>query len=239
MTKECFKDMKTINFLVSTVVLLAFSLTGMAQERKFPFNGNLTDFHGKAIKKARIYITSPKRYVTCTKLGDFGLTNVDTSDTLKIAVADSLFKVPIDKRRSLKICLNPQTGEMISSEDTELFNKGFDHVSRRERNLGTIISGEAIRRSGRGNLFDALKGRVPGLNITNDGRPGGDSEVNIRGIKSLTLSSTPLFVVDGIITESINDISIYDIDYVEILKEAHIYGSRGANGAILVFTKLP
>lgn len=211
----------------------------MAQERKIPFNGRLIDFNGEAIKKARIYVKSPKRYATCNKAGDFGLTDVDTNDTLKISVGKDIFKVAINKRKSIIVHLNTQTGESLAVEDTELYDKGFDHVIRRERNLGTIISGETIRRSGRNNLFEALKGRVPGLNITNDGRPGGDSEVNIRGIKSIMGSSTPLFVVDGIITETINDISVYDIDYVEILKNAHFYGSRGANGAILIFTKLP
>lgn len=211
----------------------------MAQERKIPFNGRLTDFEGKAIKKARLYVTSPGNYATCNKVGDFGLTNVDTSDTLKISVSKKIFKVAIEKRRSIVVRLNTENGEVLVNENKEIFDKGFDHVVRRERGMGTIISGESIRRSSRRSLLDALKGRVAGLNISNDGRPGGDSEVNIRGIKSLTASSTPLFVVDGIITENINDISLYDIDYVEILKNAPIYGLRGANGAILVFTKLP
>lgn len=229
----------TMKRLLLLNILVACSMGGMAQERKIPFNGRLTDMKGEVIKKARVYVTSPKRYVTCNKAGDFGLTNVDTDDTLKISVGKELYKVPINKRRSIVISLNTETGESVAKEDQQIYDKGFDHVSRRERNLGTIISGETLRRSGHSNLMNALKGRVAGLNITNDGTPGGDSEVNIRGIKSLTLKSTPLFVVDGVVTETINDISLFDIDYVEILKNAHLYGSRGANGAILVFTKLP
>lgn len=220
-------------------ILLLICIGAIAQERKIPFNGRLTDFEGKAIKKARVYVTSPGRYATCNKTGDFGLVNVDTSDTLKILADKKTFKVAINKRRSIVVHLDTETGKMLVNENMEIFEKGFDHVARRERGLGTIISGESIRRSSRRSLLDALKGRVAGLNISNDGRPGGDSEVNIRGIKSITASSTPLFVVDGIITETVNDISLYDIDYVEILKDAPIYGSRGANGAILVFTKMP
>ena len=63
--------------------------------------------------------------------------------------------------------------------------------------------------------------------------------MNIRGLKSFISDSTPLFVVDGFIVETLNDVPIYDIDYVEILKDGHMYGSRGANGVILVFTHLP
>lgn len=219
--------------------LLLCCLCGNAQERKVPFNGRLTGFDGKAIKKARVYIKSPKRYVTCNKWGGFGFVDIDTKDTLKILIdKKNEYKVAINNRKSIVVLLNTATGEIVANEDQELIEKGFDYNVRRDRSSGgTIISGETLRRSGRNNLFQALAGRVPGLNISTDGNPGGDSEINIRGTKSLLLSSTPLFVVDGIITDNINDISLHDVDYVEILKEAHIYGSRGANGAILVFTK--
>ena len=85
----------------------------------------------------------------------------------------------------------------------------------------------------------ALQGRVPGLNISGTEAPGSEGSVNIRGFKSFTGSNTPLFVVDGMIVETLTDVPLYDIDYVEILKEASFYGSRGANGAIVVFTRLP
>lgn len=222
-----------------TCLLITLCLTCIAQERKIPFNGILVDFNGKAIKKARIFTNSPKRYVTCTKSGAFGLINVQSSDTLKISAGDKLYNIAIGNKKSIIVRLNPQTGEIVAMEDEELYRKGFDHRCRRDKSTGTIISGETIRRSGRSNIFEALRGRIPGLNISNDGNPGGDSEVNIRGAKSIYGESTPLYIVDGIETESINDISVYDIDYVEILKDAHIYGARGANGAILVFTKQP
>ncbi|MDE5650212.1 MAG: TonB-dependent receptor plug domain-containing protein, partial [Duncaniella sp.] len=55
--------------------------------------------------------------------------------------------------------------------------------------------------------------------------------------RSLMLSSTPLYIVDGVQVSSLDFISIYDVDHVEVLKDASQYGSRGANGAILVTTK--
>ena len=220
------------------ICIIAFANI-QAQERRIPFNGILTDFSLNPIKKARVYITSPRRYVITTKRGEFGLTNVDTDDTLKISIKERTYRVPIAKCKSLSIMLNIETGEILASESQELIEKGFDHVNRREGNLGTIISGKALIRSGHNTLMAALQGRVPGLNISGIEAPGSDGSVNIRGLKSFMGSNTPLFVVDGMIVETLSDIPLYDIDYVEILKEASHYGSRGANGAIIVFTRLP
>ena len=81
--------------------MLLACVSGMAQERKIPFNGILTDFNGKYIKKARVYIKSPKRYVTCNKSGGFGFVDIDTEDTLRISVEGKRFDVPIDNMRSI------------------------------------------------------------------------------------------------------------------------------------------
>lgn len=225
--------------LLSIIALLSICTWCLAQERKIPFNGILTDFNGKYIKKARVYIKSPRRYVTCNKSGGFGFIDIDTEDTLKISTGGKVYNVALNNMRSVVIKLDPQSGKIQAYENAELFRLGFDHNVRRIGSSNTIISGESLRRSGHSNLLSALSGRVPGLNISIDGTPGGEGSVNIRGINSILCSSTPLFVVDGIVTETLVNISLYDIDYVEVMKEAHIYGARGANGAILVFTKLP
>lgn len=221
------------------IVCLATLFNVQAQQRKTPFNGILTDFSETPIRKARVYITSPRKYVTTTKRGEFGLTDVNPDDTLKILIKGKTYQVPVDKCKSLSIMLNTETGDVLASESLELIERGFDHVTRRESHLGTIITGRTLARSGRSTLIAALAGRVPGLNISGTEAPGSEGSVNIRGFKSFTGSNTPLYVVDGMIVETLNDVPIHDIDYVEILKEASFYGSRGANGAIVVYTRIP
>lgn len=225
--------------LFSLLMCVAFCLGVQAQERKIPFNGLLKDANDNPIRKARVYISSPRRYVTTTKLGEFGLTNVLPHDTVKILVNKQTYKVAVDGKKSMVVHLDTKNGRIEVSESVALREKGFDHVSRRERDLGTIVTGSTLRRSGRSTLIAALQGRVPGLNISGTEAPGSEGSVNIRGVKSFLSPSTPLYVVDGMIVESLSDIPIEDIDYVEILREGTIYGSRGANGAILVFTHLP
>src|SRR5690606_4274661 len=89
-------------------------------------------------------------------------------------------------------------------------------------------------------IQSALQGRVAGVNVTNNGSPGATPIVRIRGIGSITGSSDPLYVVDGLPTSGLNAFDPRDIESVEVLKDAAsaaIYGSRAANGVILITTK--
>jgi len=90
-------------------------------------------------------------------------------------------------------------------------------------------------------LEDAMKGKAAGMSITqDDGAPGSDFTIRIRGASSVNASSTPIYVIDGIICEDAKDISPGDVESIEILKDASgtaIYGSRGANGVIQITTK--
>jgi len=88
----------------------------------------------------------------------------------------------------------------------------------------------------------AMQGRMPGVDVTpQGGRPGAAPSIRIRGRRSINASNEPLFVVDGIpLADGINSINQNDIQSIEVLKDAAataIYGSRGANGVILITTK--
>ena len=139
--------------LLSIIALLSICTWCLAQERKIPFNGILTDFNGKYIKKARVYIKSPKRYVTCNKSGGFGFIDIDTEDTLKISTGGKVYSVALNNMRSVVIKLDPQSGKIQAYEDAELFRLGFDHNVRRIGSSNTIISGESLRRRGHSNLL--------------------------------------------------------------------------------------
>ena len=123
--------------LFSLLMCVVLCLGVQAQERKIPFNGLLKDANDKPIRKARVYISSPRRYVTTTKLGEFGLTNVQPHDTIKILVnKQQTYKVAVDGKKSMVIRLDAENGRIEVSESAALREKGFDHVSRRERDLG-------------------------------------------------------------------------------------------------------
>ncbi|HTN35719.1 MAG TPA: TonB-dependent receptor [Arachidicoccus sp.] len=91
------------------------------------------------------------------------------------------------------------------------------------------------------NVLEGLQGRVAGVNVSlNSGAPGGLASVIIRGIGSINSSTDPLYVVDGVAMTNIQYLNPYDIQSMEVLKDASatsIYGARGSNGVILITTK--
>ena len=104
------------------------------------------------------------------------------------------------------------------------------------------VSSEQIAQQPSTNAIEALKGRVPGVDIVSSGyNPGAGVQIRIRGQRSIKASNDPLYVLDGVpMAGSVGDLNPGDIESIEILKDASataIYGSRGANGVVLVTTK--
>ncbi|PXY01703.1 hypothetical protein DF185_09550 [Marinifilum breve] len=103
------------------------------------------------------------------------------------------------------------------------------------------VSAESIVDIQTPNVSQALQGKLSGVSVqSNSGAPGGDIKIRIRGINSINGSNAPLVIVDGFIGQSLSDLNPNDIESLEVLKDASataIYGSRGANGVILVTTK--
>src|SRR6266487_3081684 len=104
------------------------------------------------------------------------------------------------------------------------------------------VSSEDVHAVPKANAIEAIKGRVPGLDIVTSGNnPGDGISIRVRGTRSLTASNDPLYVLDGIpMAGSIGDLNPNDIESMEILKDASataIYGARGASGVVLITTK--
>ena len=218
---------KLFLFIVSVFACVAV----FAQKQKdVPFNGVVADLLGQPLKGARVWVVSPDYYTTTDKNGKFGLTNVKQTDTLHVKYKKQLYLIPVDTMKSVRVRLADEL-KFEAQQDEELVNTGFGFVKRREScNSSTGISGEVLVRTGRTDILEALQGLVPGLTMVN-GKP------IIRGIGTIGSAIEPLYLVDGIEVPSFSFVSVYDVDKVEVLKDANIYGVKGANGAILVTTK--
>jgi TonB-linked SusC/RagA family outer membrane protein len=120
---------------------------------------------------------------------------------------------------------------------------GYGSQARRDV-TGAVgsVSAEQIQQQPVTNAVEAIKGRVPGVDVVTSGyTPGANVQIRIRGQRSIKASNDPLYVLDGVpMAGSVGDLNPGDIESIEILKDASataIYGSRGANGVVLVTTK--
>lgn len=141
------------------------------------------------------------------------------------------------------------TLNVILHEDSELLNEvvviGYGSIRKRDF-TGSVgsLDGENLTNIPSSNIGQNLQGRIPGVFVSqNNGSPGAQSKIRIRGGNSIKGSNDPLYVIDGFIVGTdfnLNNINSNNIKSIEVLKDATsigIYGSRGANGVILITTK--
>lgn len=170
--------------------------------------------------------------------GNYSISNVPTDGTLVFSYLGYLSQeIPVNGRSEIDIIME-QGAEALE----EVVVVGYG-TQRKEAVTGSVASldGYTMREVPSANISQALQGRLPGVQLTQTStKPGASMQIRIRGTRSLNASNDPLVVLDGIpFSGSIGDINPNDIKSIDILKDASataIYGSRGANGVILVTT---
>jgi TonB-linked SusC/RagA family outer membrane protein len=168
--------------------------------------------------------------------GTFAI-NVPGNATLVITVVGyTAQEVPVNGRTNISLSLQSASGSL-----SEVVVIGYGTQSR--RNVTSAISSidnKTLNEVPASNFATALQGRMAGVSVVNNGTPGSQPIVRIRGISSITFSSDPLYIVDGMPTGDISSFDMRDIESVDVLKDASasaIYGSRATNGVIVITTK--
>src|SRR5690606_31854353 len=146
-------------------------------------------------------------------------------------------EIAIDNRSIVNVTLETDLSDL-----EEVIVIGYGEV-KKSNVTGSIVSVDVrdLSKVPTTNVMESLQGRLPGVDITrSSGQAGAGINITVRGNRSLTASNSPLFIVDGIQYSNIQDLNPNDIQSMEVLKDAAstaIYGSRGANGVIIVTTK--
>ncbi len=147
-------------------------------------------------------------------------------------------EVTVGNQSALSISMVPQESAL-----SDVVVIGYATVKKKDV-TGAVagINQKDIRSRPVSDALQAMQGKVAGVDITSNERPGQIGSINIRGVRSLTASNTPLFVVDGIplTTGGIGYIHPNDIETIDVLKDASasaVFGSRGANGVVIITTK--
>lgn len=174
------------------------------------------------------------------------ITNVDGNFTLNVSPNATLVFSYVGYKTQ-EVALNGRRNVQVKLvEDSEALDEvvviGYGAVRKADlAGSVAVMDSKQFKDQPITRVEDALQGRVSGVSVMSSGVPGGDMKIRVRGTSSVNKSNDPLYVVDGIVRESgLEGISPEDIQSMQILKDASstaIYGSRGANGVVLVTTK--
>jgi len=174
------------------------------------------------------------------------ITDLNGSYTIKVPQGKSLSFSYIGYKEQIKEIKSNTVLNIIMEADAKMLDEvvaiGYGTMKKSDlTGAVTSIKSDALQRTPAAGLDQALQGRAAGVTVNaNSGQPGAAASIRIRGIGSVMGGSDPIYVVDGMITTNISFLNPNDIEATEVLKDASataIYGSRGANGVIMVTTK--
>lgn len=231
--------MKTtvLSFCTTLLFSLFMIQTGYAQAQSKSVSGNVTSaVDGMGIPGATVAVEGTKIGAATDFDGNYKI-EAKTGDVLVFTfIGFKTQKVTVGTQKTISVTLQEETSEL-----KEVVVIGYGSQKKTlVTNAVAQVSGENLAKTNTTNALQALQGQAAGIQITStSGQPGEGLNVVIRGVGS-TAGSTPLYVVDGILTSDISYLSNSDIESISVLKDAAsaaIYGSQASNGVVLVTTK--
>ncbi len=229
----CFTMWQRVLFLM---LLVAFSPMAMAQEK---VSGNVSDVSGQPVIGASVVVKGTTTGTVTDLDGNFVIPNVKKNATLTISYIGYVTQeIAVNGRNRVTVVLQ-EDAQMMD----EVVVVGYGVQKKSDVTGATLrIGDKELKSRPVTNALEAMQGKAAGVDITSNERPGTLGSINIRGVRSLTASNSPLYVVDNIplMSGSIDYLNPSDIESIDILKDASataIYGSRGANGVVIITTK--
>jgi TonB-linked SusC/RagA family outer membrane protein len=209
----------------------------LAQQSAVPISGTVTDSKGSPIPGVSVKLKGSTIATTTDDSGRFSLNIPDNTGTIVFSfVGFKTQEVPVSGARMNVRLLEEST----SLNDVVVIGYG----TQRKTDLTgavTSISTKEFAQQPVSRVDQVLQGRAAGVQVTNaGGAPGGDTRVRIRGANSVLGNNDPLYVVDGFVGADFSIVNPNDIESIQVLKDAastSIYGSRGANGVVIITTK--
>lgn len=233
-------------------------LTNYSQSQTKKITGKVIDEAGKAIVGATISVKNSKSVVSSDEKGNFTIEVPASAATLVVSfVGMETTELYIGNKSTVTIALKSSSTAL---EDVVVI--GYGSVKKSDvTGSAQRLNREDLLRDNPGNILQALQGKLAGVNVTqNDGAPGAGISIRIRGSNSFLGGTEPLYVIDGVPFNNSNSgstpeslggdekqtlnalafLNPDDIESIDVLKDASataIYGSRGANGVVLITTR--
>lgn len=208
-------------------------------QQNIRLSGKVTNKKGEALQGVTVRIKGKSQGTSTDATGKYQLDVAPSSTVVFSQVGMKEQERTVGNQRQLDVTLEDSDNAL-----DEIVVTGYGGVAKKRDLTGAISSVNAKKIEERQpiNLFDALQGQAAGVLIVNDGggAPGATGSIQVRGTSTLNGGNGPLYLVDGVINPDGATINPTDIENIEVLKDAasaSIYGSRAANGVILITTK--
>jgi TonB-dependent starch-binding outer membrane protein SusC len=221
--------------LTMVVLLLVATISAFAQTTK-PITGKITDETGAGLPGISVKVKNTTKGVSTDATGGYTIDAAEGAVLVISSVGYESSEIRVGKKSDYVTTIKP-TSQSLG----QVVVVGYG-TQKRTTLTGAVasVSSKTLNELPVASIDQALQGRVSGVSVVNNGSPGSNPIVAIRGISSITGSLEPLYVIDGFPTGSLNTFDNKDVESVEVLKDASsaaIYGSRGTNGVILITTK--
>ena len=227
------------SLLRQLLILLGVTLTCVSAYAQKTVSGTVTDPAGETVIGATVMVKGTNNGVATDINGRYALKDVpDDAIIVFSSIGYKTEEVKVDGRSTI---------DVVMSDDQQILEEvvvvGYGSLSRKELTSSIVqIDKDQFQQGGMNNVMEMLSGKVAGLNVANTASadPNSTSDLQIRGATSLSASNSPLIVIDGVAGGDIRTLAPQDIESMTVLKDAAsaaIYGTRGANGVILITTK--
>lgn len=199
-------------------------------------SGKVNDQNNEPLPGVSVVVKGTQKGTITDLEGKYSISLTDDENLLVFSYVGYLSQeIRIEKQTTVDIIL---AADNKALDEVVVVGYGVQKKSSLTGAVATI-KGEKVSEIGVSNVTDALQGRVAGMDIQASRYPGDNRGILIRGVRSLNAGNSPLVIIDGV-PGDLNTLNPYDVESMEVLKDASasaIYGSRGANGVIIVSTK--
>ncbi|MFV0266538.1 MAG: TonB-dependent receptor plug domain-containing protein, partial [Draconibacterium sp.] len=217
-----------------------FTLPTNIQDQQRSVSGKVVDSEGLPLPGVTVVVKGTSNGTVTNVDGDYIITNIPENAVLQFSfVGMRAQEVEVGRQTAINVVMQL---DAIGLDEVVAIGYG---TTRKADLTGavSVVAGEALTVTSNTSVASTLQGKLSGINITKSGRPGSGTSFNVRGIGSFgsTADNSPLIVIDGVTVQGgLETLNPNDIESVNLLKDAAsaaIYGSRAANGVILITTK--
>lgn len=233
-----FKKLLRSGFNRICVLLLFLLLSAVSVSKAQNGNtitGSVTDDNGAPLRGVTVSVKGTTAVALTNERGEYQISVPENATLVFSSVGYNSIEENTGEKSRIDVVLKP-----VATDLNEVVVVGYGTQLKKDlTGAVSVVKADDLKKRQATTVADALQGLATGIKVRGSGQPGSEAQIQIRGIKNVS-GTNPLYVIDGLITTANRDFNPEDIESIQILKDASaaaIYGSRAANGVIIITTK--